>query len=175
MDVGEKKRFSWGVFYILCEKKIFIFLHKKWCQYFFRHTLAVYNLWSTNTNFFFAEKFLCKKKIVCAFIEIRQLSMQITFISIIFSLSISRPSFSYLLIFWQLHIKIQQDLQGLVGGVTGLFGSAKPKESTYSAPTYSTKPSTPKLKIPKLPTLKLPETPYGKPPVSIVYTVYLFL
>ena len=94
--------------------------------------------------------------------------MQITFISIIFSLSISRPSFSYLLIFWQLHIKIQQDLQGLVGGVTGLFGSAKPKESTYSAPTYSnSKPSTPKLKIPKLPTLKLPETPYGKPPVSL--------
>ena len=70
------------------------------------------------------------------------------------------------MIFWQLHIKIQQDLQGLVGGVTGLFGSAKPKDSTYSAPTYSTKPSTPKLKIPKLPTLKLPETPYGKPPVS---------
>ena len=68
------------------------------------------------------------------------------------------------MIFWQLHIKIQQDLQGLVGGVTGLFGSAKPKESTYSAPAYS--PSTPKLKIPKLPTLKLPETPYGKPPVS---------
>lgn len=62
-----------------------------------------------------------------------------------------------------LHIKIQQDLQGLVGGVTGLFGSAKPKESTYSAPAYS--PSTPKLKIPKLPTLKLPETPYGKPPL----------
>ena len=77
---------------------------------------------------------------------------------------ISAASFSYPLIFWQLHIKIQQDLQGLVGGVTGLFGSAKPKESTYSAPAYS--PSTPKLKIPKLPTLKLPETPYGKPPVS---------
>ena len=68
------------------------------------------------------------------------------------------------MIFWQLHIKIQQDLQGLVGSMKSVFNTGKNLPKRENEP-YSPKPSKPSSALPPL-TIKLPKTPHGKPPVS---------
>ena len=73
------------------------------------------------------------------------------------------------MIFWQLHIKIQQDLQGLVGSMKSVFNTGKNLPKRENEP-YSPKPSKPSSALPPL-TIKLPKTPHGKPPVSKVYHI----
>ena len=65
-------------------------------------------------------------------------------------------------IFFQLHIKIKQDLQGLVGSMTNMFNGGQPKDSGVAQPHLPqiSQPSF-KLKMPSLPQAA------GKPPVSL--------